>query len=89
MKVFEAIELAIDFMEAFAPDEVLSLDEFLVEYSDMLTSTELAYGEFLVATINDDYDFNSHEEVLIQLIKDYPNDEKLGGVVRKLYNRSV
>tara|TARA_R100000742_G_C4200040_1_gene29423 strand:- start:118 stop:384 length:267 start_codon:yes stop_codon:yes gene_type:complete len=87
MKVIEAIEKAIDFMETIAPGEVLSLDEFLAEYKGTLTYQELAYGEFLVATINDGYDFNSHEETLVQLIKDHPNDADLGKAVRDLYNR--
>ena len=87
MKVIEAIEKAIDFMETVAPGEILSLEEFLAEYKGMLSYQELAYGEFLLNTIHDGYDFNSHEETLVQLVKDYPSDAELGQAVRKLYNR--
>jgi len=88
MRVADAIEEAIDFMETFAPGEVLSLDEFLSEYNDMLTTEEKAYGEFLYNTIMGDYPSCDCKDILIQFIKEYPNDAKLGEMVRKLYNKS-
>tara|TARA_R100000656_G_scaffold118343_1_gene91958 strand:- start:364 stop:621 length:258 start_codon:yes stop_codon:yes gene_type:complete len=81
----EAIEEALEFMEAIVPDKNLSLDEFLAEYARFMNPEEFALGQYLLDTILDEC--TDYKESLINLIKKYPNDQDLGSNVRKLYNR--
>ena len=52
------------------------LQEFLIVIRDIIKIPEFNFSHF-----------NSHEETLVQLVKDYPSDAELGQAVRKLYNR--
>ncbi len=81
----EAVEEALEFMDAIIPDQSLSLDEFMCEYARFMNPEEFAWGQKLLEVILDDC--NDFKESLLNLICKYPNDQDLGENIRKLYNR--
>jgi hypothetical protein len=83
----DAVDMALDFMHNLAPQARLSLDEFLTEYGDRITTDEKDYGYFLLDAIWNDLENNKFKESLIELIEKYPNDADLGEAVRRMYNK--